>query len=133
MRLTTEEYKLLERPRRTIEVDTYLHPAGDCSLNGITAQYKTLYLTSIDAEPFKSPYNDEERPLLILCCYDDVRGHSLYSHQTSRTSYIYARPLDSLQSGRWGMAGGNFVYTCDSRYKELVSHRYPIPVHDRFE
>lgn len=46
--------------------------------------------------------------------------------------YVHAEPV-SQPTGMIGpMAGGNFVYTCDSRYREQICS-YPISVHDRFE
>lgn len=42
-----------------------------------------------------------------------------------------AKPLDSTTTGKWYMFGGNFLWTSDSRFREISDH--PIPVHDRHE
>jgi hypothetical protein len=47
--------------------------------------------------------------------------------------YYNAIPLDEARRKKWYMFGGNFLYTSDSRYKEVTSCDYPIPVHDRVE
>lgn len=45
-------------------------------------------------------------------------------------SYVVAVPAD-IPEGTWTMFGGNFVYTPDSRLRDICA--YPIPVHDRIE
>lgn len=45
--------------------------------------------------------------------------------------YIHAEPI--IGRGRWYMAGGNFVKSSDSRFKDLTGIGYPVPVHDRTE
>jgi len=37
-------------------------------------------------------------------------------------------PTDSMR-----MMGGTFVYSCDSRFRDLSSHGGPVAIHDRFE
>jgi hypothetical protein len=44
--------------------------------------------------------------------------------------YRYLRPRCAEE--RWTMMGGNFGYSCDSRFTSEVS-RYPLPIHDRIE
>lgn len=34
---------------------------------------------------------------------------------------------------RWYMAGGNILYTSDSRFKQITGISYPIAIHDRYE
>ncbi|MFD8494877.1 hypothetical protein [Amycolatopsis sp. NPDC059657] len=43
-----------------------------------------------------------------------------------------ARPADT-PPGRWLMASGAFVHSTDSRWRDLVGHSLPIPLHDRSE
>ena len=45
--------------------------------------------------------------------------------------YIHAEPV--VMRGKHYMAGGNFIYTSDSRFKELTGIRYPVSIHDRTE
>lgn len=45
--------------------------------------------------------------------------------------YIHAEPI--IGRSKWHMAGGNFVKSSDSRFKNLTGIGYPVPVHDRTE
>jgi len=50
-----------------------------------------------------------------------------------RGKYVYCEPIDEVLKDHVGwMMGGNFVFTSDSRFRELVNG-YPIAVHDRSE
>lgn len=46
------------------------------------------------------------------------------------TFHVIPEPVGS--ETKWWMSGGNFIHTCDSRFREAVGN-YPIPVHDRTE
>lgn len=46
--------------------------------------------------------------------------------------YWYAEPTQPVERGNVGyMFGGNFVYTSDSRFGEVVGGSRPIAIHDR--
>lgn len=45
--------------------------------------------------------------------------------------YIHAEPV--INRSRWYMAGGNFIYSSDSRFKKITGIQYPVSVHDRTE
>lgn len=47
--------------------------------------------------------------------------------------YYNAEILTPGRMDKWTMFGGNFIYTSDSRYREVVGIPYPIGVHDRVE
>lgn len=47
--------------------------------------------------------------------------------------FFHVKPLDPKLAGKRPMMGGNFVYTCDGRWKEVTNSDYPLPVHDRIE
>lgn len=48
--------------------------------------------------------------------------------------YVHAEPLNPVKSGNDGyMAGGNILYSCDSRWKRITGVSYPIQIHDRQE
>lgn len=48
--------------------------------------------------------------------------------------YLHAEPVNRPGKGSIGswMAGGNFIYSCDSRFREWICE-YPVSVHDRTE
>ncbi len=45
-------------------------------------------------------------------------------------SYRYLRPRG--MEGKWMMYGGNYLFSCDSRWRESHGH-FPLPIHDRYE
>jgi hypothetical protein len=50
-----------------------------------------------------------------------------------RGDYVYAVPLATEETaGYHWMAGGNFLYCCDSRFRQQVN-AYPVSIHDRHE
>ena len=88
----------------------------DCTNGGVTSKYTQLYLAVEDGW-FDVP--DNEPGLLKLV------GRLRHPGE-----YIYAEPVNGRPTKCAGpMFGGNFVYSCDSRFPS----QYPIPVHDRFE
>lgn len=94
---------------------------GDCTNNGVTSVARGVktailigvrdgYLTKEDAQPGE--------PVL-----------QIYRRKIGREEYVVAIPI-GVPSGL--MFGGNFIYSCDSRFRESVC-AYPIAVHDRVE
>ena len=93
--------------------DTYL---GDCSNGGVTARYHDVMLL---CEEGWREVEDNDPRLLRLVRRNYAAGE-----------YLHAEPIAPAPEGCVGpMFGGNFIYTCDSRFPSP----YPIPVHDRYE
>ncbi len=90
---------------------------GDCTNNGISAHASKLYIL---AEQKGSSEPEDIRQ----CVYIERR-------EVSGGQYIGCKPVYCRK--RWYMAGGNFLYTPDSRFKEITGSKYPIPIHDRYE
>ena len=103
-----------------LSVDVYRWK-HDCTNGGLTSRHDQFILIGegIDG-PLLVDIDDPPENTLILV-RRDVFG----------VEYLHAEPLDGHYGGgdRWYMAGGNFVYTCDSRFP----NSYPISVHDRLE
>jgi hypothetical protein len=89
---------------------------GDATNNGITSKFAELVLVGEGGETF--PVRDD-RPAVKL-----VR------RTINGKAYTHAEPVQRRKSGG-AMMGGNFIYSCDSRFREL--NAYPVPVHDRQE
>lgn len=92
---------------------------SDCTNGGVSSKYNEFVLVDpmLD-EVFES---NSKRPALKI-----VRRTIGYN------IYVHAEPLEACPSNKVGyMAGGNFVYSCDSRLHSICP--YPIPVHDRTE
>ena len=90
---------------------------GDCTNNGISAHVSDLYILSEQ----KGPFEAED---IRQCVYIEWR-------ETCGEQYIDCKP--AYFPKRWYMASGNFLYTSDSRFKEIAKSKYPIPIHDRYE
>lgn len=96
---------------------------GDCTNGGVTSPargYTDAYIVGPGIAPVFDV--DDRRPVLKLV------KRILWG-----VPYYHAEPLDPPPAGSVGwMAGGNFVYTSDSRFNDATA-RYPIAVHDRSE
>lgn len=112
--------------RKGIHVHVLRSPGIDCTCNGVTKRYERFLLVGVGVpEHFEA---SEGEPVLMLI-KRNIGGQ-----------YLHAEPLDGLlarqamgeKDGKWYMAGGNFVYSHDSRYRQGVCP-YPISVHDRCE
>lgn len=90
---------------------------GDCTNNGISAYAKELYILSKE----KGPFEPEDIRQCVYIEWRDVCGES----------YINCKPAYFRK--RQYMAGGNFLYTSDSRFRDVTKCKYPISIHDRYE
>ena len=91
----------------------------DCTANGITSRYTQVLLVGDGV-----PAHFEARP--------DTPIVKLVRRDLARGTYLHVEPIEKPE-GSWNgpMAGGNFIYSCDSRFHEVS--QYPLSVHDRFE
>lgn len=97
---------------------TYGGVISDCTNGGVTSKSERVILVP---EGVEAPTST----LPVLKVVRRMIGGKPYLHAEPAN-----RPgLDSM--GTW-MAGGNFVYSSDSRFREWVSE-YPLSVHDRTE
>lgn len=96
--------------------DAYL---GDCTNGGISSRYDKLILIDrnnpdlgyVDVNTNNAPENAVE------ICSINVLGKTYYN----------VKPVK--RGGKWFMAGGNFLWSSDSRFPA----DYPLPIHDRTE
>lgn len=103
-------------------VFVYRSTLGDCTNNGVTNRYSSFVLTRPGVEgPFEAR-RDLPELRLISNGLDGKRVPRCVPVNEDGT-------LAGVNDGRWGMFGGNFVYTSDSRFP----YSFPIPVFDRFE
>ncbi|WP_286152545.1 hypothetical protein [Sporofaciens musculi] len=100
-----------------LTAEVFRSSLGDCTNGGISSTRDTLYILSETKGPFK-PEDIRE------CVYIEWR-------EACGEQYIDCKP--AYCSGRWYMSGGNFLYTSDSRFREITESMYPIPIHDRYE
>lgn len=98
----------------------FKHPLGDCTNNGLTSKVNNVDLYSEVAEQDYEFLNNLDEDVLVLVKRGSFQGHPLGD---------IAVPWSIYKEGRHSMAGGNFVYTSDSRFPSEA----PISVHDRVE
>ena len=91
---------------------------GDCSNDGISSKAQRVIIVG-DNIP-KIFETDEKTPAI-----------KIVKRNLSNGEYIHAEPLENPRGNGW-MAGGAFIYSCDSRFRELVN-AYPVSLHDRQE
>lgn len=90
---------------------------GDCTNNGISSYARELYI--LDAQ--KGPFEPDD---IRQCVYIEKR-------EIMGQEYVDCKPAYCRK--RWYMAGGNILYTSDSRFKQITGISYPIAIHDRYE
>ena len=96
---------------------------GDCTGGGVSSLCNYFYL-------FASHLTFAE--VVNYCIEKGMElDRALKLVNRPNLNYVHAEPV--IGRDRYYMAGGNYIYTCDSRYKILSGIPYPVPVHDRIE
>lgn len=95
----------------------YRDGLGDCTNGGISSTRQELYILSQG----KGPFEPED---IRDCVYIEWR-------ELAGEQYVNCKPAYFRR--HWYMAGGNFLYTSDSRFREVTGSKYPISIHDRYE
>ncbi len=90
---------------------------GDCTNNGISSRRNELYVMTGEYYPF------EPKDIRECICIEE--------EEIFGKRHVRAKPL--YKPRRSYMMGGNFVYTSDSRFKDISGIQYPVPIHDRYE
>ena len=86
---------------------------GNCSNGGISSRVKRVTLMGLERGHIFEPTDDSP---------------AVWLHK--KGDYIYVSPERvPLESGRWYMPGGTFIYSSDSRFPSDC----PLPLHDRLE
>lgn len=97
-------------------VHVYRSDLGDCTNGGLSGKFNTFVLID-DANP-------------VFEATADMPALKLVRRMIGSTEYLHVEPVAEKPEGNVGyMSGGNFVYSCDSRFPS----KYPISVHDRSE
>lgn len=91
---------------------------GDCTNNGISGNHDRLYILSKDG--YSVPSDIREL----------VQIEQIEQRYTGG-EYVSVKPV--YKADRWYMSGGNFLFSCDTRFKEATGIDYPIPIHDKHE
>ena len=99
----------------------------DCTNGGETSRFDQLYVFARRMSRNAALLYIEERGLNLEQCVWMIK------RRPCGEDYLCAVPLAADRRDRWHMMGGNFIYSCDSRFFEVTENRYPVPVHDRIE
>ena len=120
---------------RCLQVYVYRDALGDCTNNGVSKFFDKL-LVECPTGPFEFDA-DYETPLNF--CRVNVRhfrGEVLFD---IRPAAVDENGTVVDRGRKWYMMGGNFGYTCDSRFRELQellgnsSVHGAVAIHDRTE
>jgi len=122
---------------KSIDVSVLKDAKGyDCTNNGVTSKKKDFILLALSApgqaEEGRPDFEEIDAYIVknnIDC--DNVLILNRFSYHGAEP-YVRCYPYHAYKAGTWCMAGGNFVYSCDSRFRQYMNP-YPISVHDRIE
>jgi hypothetical protein len=89
---------------------------GDCTNKGLSSKTDLLYI-----EHPRGWIKEENAPEALRV--------DLIKREIFGSTCLSLKPSDSK---RHCMAGGNFAWSCDSRFREAVSGQ-PVSIHDRIE
>ena len=110
----------LELFKNCIPVYVYRSSLGDCTNNGISKHSDTLIFPLI-------PTSEIDTSNLIDNCLNGVPVVEMVKRNIGG-EYLHLKPLGLKKHS---MMGGNFAYSCDSRFTYFA--KYPLPIHDRIE
>ena len=90
---------------------------GDCTNGGVTSKQDKFILVGPGIPEIFEAAEGE-----VYLTFEKM--------EIGNKTYYHAKPSNA--NGKWIMAGGNFVYTSDSRM-DIINGGHPISVHDRIE
>lgn len=102
---------------KTIPVQVYPNPLGDCTNDGISSYYVTLYLI---ADEGYNELPETDTRLVVL------KSENTYGDHIHKWLEPYLSP--DINKAGW-MNGGNIGWSSDSRFP----FEYPLSIHDRQE
>lgn len=103
---------------KALKLDVFKHHSGDCSNGGISAKFNFVYLE----HPEGNYKIDTDNPPENLC--------KLVKRDIFGRQYMHVEPVARPTGCGW-MSGGCFVYSSDSRFRDISP--YPLSLHDRQE
>ena len=105
------------KPLKGLSCSILTNPGmGDCSNGGISAKFDNVVLVG-EGIPEVTTVTESDKAVVI----DTIT----FGGKT----YYHAKPKALHDKKAWTMAGGAFIWTCDSRFP----FDYPLPLHDRVE
>lgn len=108
-----EKMKEMYNVQHGLMAEVFKNPFDDCTNKGISSKTDTLYIAY------------DKAPLILMDIRDCVTVEKI---QTRYGDRVRCKPL--YESNNKYAFGGNFLYTSDSRFKEITGIEYPVPIHD---
>lgn len=106
---------------RALPIDVYKHGKYDCTNGGISSKYNELLVMCPDGHVKVDLENPPENLVIVVKRF--LFGKTIY----------YIEPYKIAKHIGW-MSGGNFAFSCDSRFSRLIDgNHYAISIHDRQE
>lgn len=104
---------------KALSVTVYHSNGIDCSLNGISTRFDSLYVIGVEGPYTIDLDNPPENTVWLI----------KFQRNSGEKPYYHLAPLDAERCGGavWYSSGGNLAYTCDSRWPL----QYGLPIHDR--
>lgn len=105
-----------------LRIHVYRWSLGDCSMEGISSRYDSLILIGPGIDGPEVVDLDEPAENVVMLVKRRLFGTE---------EHLHLEPLDGHYAvgSKWYMSGGNFGYSCDSRFPA----KYPLSIHDRYE
>lgn len=101
-----------------LHVNVLRSTLGDCTAGGVTSKYDTFLLVG---EGIPELFEAREGEVVLRLVKRNIGGKE----------YLHVEPTEEITRGRWVMFGGNFIFSSDSRFRNVS--QYPLAVHDRIE
>lgn len=103
---------------------------SDCTGGGVTSAQHGATSALLVGDGVPEIFEAQPGDVVLMVVRRRLNGGPLGSG--APYTYVHAEPIEHPEGMVGPMAGGNFVYSCDSRFRSAVC-AYPIAVHDRFE
>ena len=112
--------------------DVFRDSSGDCTNGGASSKYDKLYVVAEHVTLEDVQQLCKDRPAYNIDQFFKLDYNFYNQINPIFKGYCRLKPL--ANPNRWYMHGGNYLGSCDSRFKNFVGGcKYPVPILDRWE
>lgn len=105
---------------RCVRAEIFRWKLGDCSNGGISSRFDDVLIPCKNGPVDVDLDNPPENLVKVV-------RRKLFGRE-----YVHLEPYND--KGKWWMAGGTYVHSCDARFGEIINNGgYPVGLHDRTE
>ena len=106
---------------------------GDCTNNGVSARFTELYLCKdYVTEDDVIEYCEAKNCLSEVERFVKTETRIICGKEYKNIKLVF-EGRQKIRGLLGGMAGGNILYTSDSRWEKITGCSYPLTIHDRYE